>query len=256
MQTSKYFRFKEFPYFVVKDLKYDQDKWLYCNGKYSWDYTMLYLGKLSKPLWITKGINCYTEDHGLVSRLLPNAAVCDIKNLRLEDQIISFDEFKFLISSGNVEKLTLCYSHVMYENGQVVGIDEILQLLPNVKQIRWLLDPETAATFTSETTQKLINNLSPSKLQSFCIMNIPESFDFNLFAEFMIENPSIDYFLDFDILISNKYSAILQAYVDYIIQVSSTKYFPLHIRFPRQTEKSITCLRNLYKFYNQEDMEY
>uniref|UniRef100_A0A914YV94 Uncharacterized protein n=1 Tax=Panagrolaimus superbus TaxID=310955 RepID=A0A914YV94_9BILA len=122
---------------VVKELKYDHNKWLYCKGKYSWNYTRLDLDTLSKPLWITKGLNCYTEDEGLVSRLLSKAVVCDVKNLRLEDQIITWNELKLLISSGNIENLTFCYSHVEYENNKIVGIDEILQLLPNVKQIRW-----------------------------------------------------------------------------------------------------------------------
>uniref|UniRef100_A0A914YUL4 Uncharacterized protein n=1 Tax=Panagrolaimus superbus TaxID=310955 RepID=A0A914YUL4_9BILA len=256
MQTTKYFCFKEFPYMVVKELKYDHNKWLYCKGKYSWNYTRLDLETLSKPLWITKGLNCYTEDEGLVSRLLSKAVVCDVKNLRLEDQIITWNELKLLISSGNIENLTFCYSHVEYENNKIVGIDEILQLLPNVKQIRWLLDPETASIFTSETTQKLINSLNPLTLQSFCIMNIPESFDFNYFAEFMNANPLIDCYLDFDVLISNEYSAILQTYVNNVIETASTKYYPLHIRFPRQTETSIKCLQNLYKLYNQGDMKH
>uniref|UniRef100_A0A914PC13 F-box domain-containing protein n=1 Tax=Panagrolaimus davidi TaxID=227884 RepID=A0A914PC13_9BILA len=255
MQVSKYFCFKEFPYFVVKDLKYEKTKWIYCKPKYNFNYQILDLSNLKKPLWITNGINCYTENVSLVSSLLSKVIVCDILNLRLEDQIISLNEFKFLISSGNVKTFTFCYSHVEYESGKIVPIDEIMKLLPNVTGFRWLLDSSMMSKFTSETVQNLIKFINPSILKTFCLMNIQETFDFKLFATFMDKNFSVDYELDFDILISHEYSNILQKYVNKKIETSAKKYFLLKMCFPRQSEKSIKFLKNIYKFYNQKRNE-
>uniref|UniRef100_A0AC35GRT2 Uncharacterized protein n=1 Tax=Panagrolaimus sp. PS1159 TaxID=55785 RepID=A0AC35GRT2_9BILA len=250
MQISKYFCFKEFPYMVVKDLKYERTKWIYCKPKYNFDYEVLDLSNLKKPLWITKGINCYTEDVSLVSSLLSKVIACDITNLRLEDQIITLNEFKFLISSGNVKTFTFCYSHVEYENGEIVPIDKIMKLIPNVTGFRWLLDTCMMSTFTSETVHSLIKVFNPSILKTFCLMNIPDTFDFNLFATFMDKNPFIDYELDFDILLPREYSKMLQKYVDKKIATSLKKPFLLKILFPRQSEKSVKQLKSLYHFYS------
>uniref|UniRef100_A0A914QV88 Uncharacterized protein n=1 Tax=Panagrolaimus davidi TaxID=227884 RepID=A0A914QV88_9BILA len=133
MQISKYFCFKDFPYMVVKDLKYENTKWFYCEPYYE----VLDLSNLKKPLWITKGINCYTEDVSLVSSLLSKVIVCDITKLGLDDQIITLNEFKLLISSGNVKTFSFFHSHVEYENGEIVPIDEIMKLIPNVTEFRW-----------------------------------------------------------------------------------------------------------------------
>uniref|UniRef100_A0AC35FPV1 Uncharacterized protein n=1 Tax=Panagrolaimus sp. PS1159 TaxID=55785 RepID=A0AC35FPV1_9BILA len=235
MQISKYFSFKEFPYMVVKDL---------------FDYKVLDLSNVNKPLWITKGIYCYTKHVSLVSSLLSKVIVCDITNLRLANQIITLNEFKLLISSGNVKTFSFCYSHVEYENGETVPICEIMKLIPYVTEFRWYLNTTVMSTFNSETVQNLIKVINPVILKTFRLMDIPETYDFNLFATFMDKNPLIDYYLDFHREIAREYSNMLQKFVDKKITTSSKKPFLLKIRFPHQSEESVKHLKSLYNFYS------
>uniref|UniRef100_A0AC35F6R6 Uncharacterized protein n=1 Tax=Panagrolaimus sp. PS1159 TaxID=55785 RepID=A0AC35F6R6_9BILA len=250
MQISKYFCFKEFPYMVVKDLQNVRKKWVYSTPKYNFQSEVLDLSNVKKPLWITKGIICYTKDVSLVSSFLSKVIVCDITNLRLADQIITFNEFKLLISSGNVKNFDFFYSHVEYENGEIVPIDEIMKLISNVTGFRWLLDTSMMSNFTSETVQDLIKVINPFILKKFCLESIPETFDFNLFATFMDKNPLIDYELDFDVLVPREYSNMLQNFVDKKIATSSKKPFLLKILFPRQSEESVKHLESLYNIYS------
>uniref|UniRef100_A0A914PFF2 Uncharacterized protein n=1 Tax=Panagrolaimus davidi TaxID=227884 RepID=A0A914PFF2_9BILA len=106
------------------------------------------------------------------------------------------------------------------------------------------------STFTSETVQNLIKVINPLILKTFWLMNIPETFDFNLFAKFMDKNPQIDYELDFNRLIPREYSNILQKFVDKKIATSSKKPFLFKIIFPRQSEESVKHLKSLYNFYS------
>uniref|UniRef100_A0A914PDD4 Uncharacterized protein n=1 Tax=Panagrolaimus davidi TaxID=227884 RepID=A0A914PDD4_9BILA len=235
---------------VVKDLQYEETKWIYCKPKDDFDYEVLELSNVKKPLWITKEINCYTEDVSLVSSILSKVIVCDITYLRLVNQIITLNEFKLLISSGNIKTFKFCLSHVEYENGEIVPIDEIMKLIPNVTVFRWYLDKTMMSTFTSETIQNLIKAINPLILKTFCLMNIPETFDFNLFATFMDKNPLIDYELRFNIRIAREYSNMLQKFVDKKIATSTKKPFLLKIEFLRQSKESVKHLESLYNFYS------
>uniref|UniRef100_A0A914Q8M8 Uncharacterized protein n=1 Tax=Panagrolaimus davidi TaxID=227884 RepID=A0A914Q8M8_9BILA len=250
MQISKYFCFKEFSYMVVKDLKYMGTKWIYCKPKYNFKSEVLDLSNLKIPFVIHNGLNCDTEDVSLVSSFLSKVIVCDITKLRLVNQIITLNEFKLLISSGNVKRFSFFHSHVEYENGEIVPIDEIMKFIRNVTEFRWYLDTSMMSTFNSESVQNLIKVINHFILKTFCLMNIPETFDFNLFATFMDKNPQIYYYLNFDILVPRKYSNMLQKFVDKKIATSSKKPFLLKIDFPRQNEESVKQLESLYNFYS------
>uniref|UniRef100_A0A914Q5F1 Uncharacterized protein n=1 Tax=Panagrolaimus davidi TaxID=227884 RepID=A0A914Q5F1_9BILA len=203
MQVSKYFCFKEFPYMVVDSLYYDHDITLLRCGD------VLYDGKfesLVKPLWITESIKLDNpNDSKLASKILSKIAVCDVKNLCLENQILDVGELKFYANCGSLESFVFRDSNVKYENGTVVPIEEILKLLPKLKVFDWLLHGELASTFTSETTKSITELFDTSILESFCLMNIPGTFDFKLFAKFMDANPKIDFFLHFARPISAEY---------------------------------------------------
>uniref|UniRef100_A0AC35GLV6 Uncharacterized protein n=1 Tax=Panagrolaimus sp. PS1159 TaxID=55785 RepID=A0AC35GLV6_9BILA len=110
------------------------------------------------------------------------------------------------------------------------------------------------STFTSETAQNLLKVMNPFILKTFRLMNIPETFDFNLFATFMDKNPLIYYYLAFDILVSREYSNMLQKFVDKKIATSSKKLFLLRIRFRHQSEESVEHLKSLYNSYCQNGM--
>uniref|UniRef100_A0AC34GTE7 F-box domain-containing protein n=1 Tax=Panagrolaimus sp. ES5 TaxID=591445 RepID=A0AC34GTE7_9BILA len=245
MQTSKYFRFKEFPYFVVKDLVYDDDTWKFCQNNGT--YQEIDLESLAKPLWITGRIySDATESPKLISYLLTKTVVCDIINLDLCDQILTMDEYKMLNSSNKIERLSIYDSHIEYDDGNIVSFDKIIKLFPKLKSIRLYFNDKMASTLTRDMTKKLINLLNPEILKTFEMHKIPESFDFKLFAYFMKANPSIDFWLDFGDEISDEYAKMLQDYIDELIETSSYKNHKIFINFSGQKFESFCLLLDQY----------
>uniref|UniRef100_A0AC35GK09 Uncharacterized protein n=1 Tax=Panagrolaimus sp. PS1159 TaxID=55785 RepID=A0AC35GK09_9BILA len=112
--------------------------------------------------------------------------------------------------------------------------------------VKWDLNDELASTFTSETTKAIIDFFDPSILESFCSMNIPETFDFKLFAGFMDANPGIDFFLQFARPLSAEYTKMLQDYVDDFIESGSCNLRKIMIIFPNQTEESREMLEEFF----------
>uniref|UniRef100_A0AC34GTK8 Uncharacterized protein n=1 Tax=Panagrolaimus sp. ES5 TaxID=591445 RepID=A0AC34GTK8_9BILA len=242
MQASKYFCFKEFPYFVVKELIYFAYSWKFRQGKGG--FQILDLESLSKPLWITSSFDSGTfKDEKLVSNILSKIAVCDIKNLSLFDQIITWNEFQKLSSSGIIESIDFSGSDVKYDHGNIVPLDEIIKLLP---KLEYIYCDNSLSTITIQSTQKFIDLLNPSTLKSIIMRDIPESFDFNLFAKFIDANPSIDFWLDFGDEISDEYAKILQDYVGELIRTSSYKTRRIFIRFPHISDENAQLLESHY----------
>uniref|UniRef100_A0AC34GTM1 FTH domain-containing protein n=1 Tax=Panagrolaimus sp. ES5 TaxID=591445 RepID=A0AC34GTM1_9BILA len=233
MQASKYFLFKEFPYFGVKSLIYYGDSWKFFQEKGG--SQILDLESLTKPLWITGSINFNTiKDEKLVSDFLSKTDVCDIKSLTTYKQIITWDQFKKLSSSGTIKSINFSESDIMYADGGIVPMDEIIKLLP---KLEYIFCDNLLSTVTIESTLKFIDLLDPTTLKSIIMFEIPDSFDFKLFSAFMDANPSIDFWLDFDAGISDEYAEILQDYVDQLIQTSSYKIRRIRIRFPQISDE-------------------
>uniref|UniRef100_A0AC35GSD3 DUF38 domain-containing protein n=1 Tax=Panagrolaimus sp. PS1159 TaxID=55785 RepID=A0AC35GSD3_9BILA len=187
MKSSKrHFSFKEFPFFEVHFLKIDKTTWKYYDRK-SDEIKDLDLNSLSKPLlWISNGIECCTEQRNpFIGKLLSKTFICDIRYFRVVGRNITLSQLKFINSKNNIENFTLYNSHVHCYFGTIVSIDRVLKFLPNVKTFLWFFTREMIPTINSKTTKKLIEALNPTKLQSFSLMNIPETFDFKLFKKFM-----------------------------------------------------------------------
>uniref|UniRef100_A0AC34GV03 Uncharacterized protein n=1 Tax=Panagrolaimus sp. ES5 TaxID=591445 RepID=A0AC34GV03_9BILA len=223
MQTSKYFRFKEFPYSVARDIGYADydDTWYFRqnNGTYE-DIEIL-----TKPLWITGSIYSVDaeEDPKAISDLLSKCAVCDIKKLNLCNQILTVGEFRMLVSSDNIEKLYYHNSHIEYDDGSIVWFDEIIKVFPKLKKFGCTFNDKMASTFTPDMTKTMIDYVDTEILEVFIMINIPEAFDFKLFANFMEANPSIKFRLEWSHSVSDEYTQMLQDYVDELIETSSYK---------------------------------
>uniref|UniRef100_A0AC34GTV5 DUF38 domain-containing protein n=1 Tax=Panagrolaimus sp. ES5 TaxID=591445 RepID=A0AC34GTV5_9BILA len=244
MQPSKYFWFKEFPYFVVSDIEYGDDAWKFRQGKGG--FQILDLESLTKPLWITGKIDCMNDDPHLVSHLLSKIAVSDIKNLFLMDQIITWDKFQKLSSSGTITSIDFSESDIMYADGGIVPMDEIIKLLPKIEYILWAPSDASISTITSISTLKFIDLLNPTTLKSLTMFVIPESFDFKFIFKFIYANPTIDFWLDFGDEISDEYAKILQDYVDELIKTSSYKTQRIFIRFPQISDENAHLLESNY----------
>uniref|UniRef100_A0AC34FEB8 Uncharacterized protein n=1 Tax=Panagrolaimus sp. ES5 TaxID=591445 RepID=A0AC34FEB8_9BILA len=252
MKSSKlHFSFKEFPFFATHFLKTDKAKWIYFDQGTD-EIKALDLENLSKPLWITNGIDCSSrEKTTIVSNLLSKTFICDIKYFRIVGRVLSMKQLKTLNSKNSIEYFTLYNSHVECCEGRIVKMDEIIRCLPNVKTFLWLFSRTMVSMITPYATRKLIDSLNPSILTSFHLMNVPETFDFKLFAKFMKKHPWIEYYLEFD-NISLKFSKMLQSFVDKLVKkAAAKKYRPIRIRFPGQTFQSQVLLEDFYQSYSR-----
>uniref|UniRef100_A0AC35FY74 Uncharacterized protein n=1 Tax=Panagrolaimus sp. PS1159 TaxID=55785 RepID=A0AC35FY74_9BILA len=132
MKICKFFKHRNFPYFVVNKIENNGDRWEY----WSLDGEKHSLGineDLPNNLWIVKEIRLYREFN--FTALFEKIVVCDAKYLIFHDcsPTISYNQFKYLTASGNVEDLLLCGSVVRYEeNGEAVPFEAILECLPKI----------------------------------------------------------------------------------------------------------------------------
>uniref|UniRef100_A0AC34GEH5 Uncharacterized protein n=1 Tax=Panagrolaimus sp. ES5 TaxID=591445 RepID=A0AC34GEH5_9BILA len=137
MQTSKYFRFKEFPFSVARDVvyDYDDDGWYFCQNNDTYEDIEI----LTKPLWITESMVSLDAEKApkAISDLLLKVVACDIKKLHLCNQILTISEFKMLTSFDNIEKLYCNDSHIEYDDGSIASFDEIIKLFPKLKEFEW-----------------------------------------------------------------------------------------------------------------------
>uniref|UniRef100_A0AC34FCE7 Uncharacterized protein n=1 Tax=Panagrolaimus sp. ES5 TaxID=591445 RepID=A0AC34FCE7_9BILA len=131
MKTSKYFRYKDFPFCVTREICYGDDTWFFLQN----DGTYEDLKILTKPLWITGSIELINvENAEIISDLLSKAVVCDIKKLAC-DEILTLDQFNMLTSSKNFEKLYYYHSDIEHDVGSVISFDEIIKLSPKLKEL-------------------------------------------------------------------------------------------------------------------------
>uniref|UniRef100_A0AC35F5Y5 DUF38 domain-containing protein n=1 Tax=Panagrolaimus sp. PS1159 TaxID=55785 RepID=A0AC35F5Y5_9BILA len=229
MQCHKYFQHQEFPYFIIKSFEYDDDEWNFITLN---DEVHLYNGvegieKLTtKKLWITENIILLDN---IVSRLIPKIVVCDILWLKLYNQKMTYDEFKFLTASGNVEILELCNTDITHKNGDFVDVHTLLGCVPNIFEFFLrnkdspLIHSDSGKAFYKNNT----TNLMRVKLEKISFL------DFENFKKFMKQNPHISYSLDISAnnSLSSEEFQVLEDYVEEIIYSRETYFPPPYITF-------------------------
>uniref|UniRef100_A0AC35F6C9 Uncharacterized protein n=1 Tax=Panagrolaimus sp. PS1159 TaxID=55785 RepID=A0AC35F6C9_9BILA len=67
--------------------------------------------------------------------MLQKTVVCNIRQLNLNNQRITLDEFKQLTDGGKVEMCDIMQTIITNENGEIVSLDDICECIPNVKKL-------------------------------------------------------------------------------------------------------------------------
>uniref|UniRef100_A0A914Q3V5 DUF38 domain-containing protein n=1 Tax=Panagrolaimus davidi TaxID=227884 RepID=A0A914Q3V5_9BILA len=242
MQVSKYFWFKEFPFFVVKDIRYENDQWQYRGLKRPLQCEMcsnlfhpIDIEKITKKLWIVESFPI-RPDYNLFSTLVSKIAVCNITELVLYDDL-SLSELK-LLNVNEIKDAFFGGAIITQSNGDIVSVETILQLFPKAKNFCFDFYEAASFSFKPESTKNIIKALKKSRIQSFKLENIPETFDFEAFFEFMHQNPAKRYYLDFSTNISAQYSRELQAAVNNFIENHFEDYTTVLISFFDQDDDS------------------
>uniref|UniRef100_A0A914XWX1 Uncharacterized protein n=1 Tax=Panagrolaimus superbus TaxID=310955 RepID=A0A914XWX1_9BILA len=130
MIVCKYFQHKNgFPYLVVKSVKSCGNIWIYqtLDGH---RYSNQKIEDNSKKFWIIDEVELVFSEN-VASTLLLKTVVCNIRKLKLDNQIITFDQFKLLTDGGNVEICDLMETVITDNNGECVPLEDIFECLPN-----------------------------------------------------------------------------------------------------------------------------
>ena len=185
IRCCKYFWLKN-PIITLKD------SYCFCDGlndKY-WETRdfqpsqKFKIDNLNSKLWIHRNLTVWDDRNQLIlSSLIPRIYRCDLTSLQLFYQSLTFDEFKKLKSSESLKSLKFYKTIVKNDDGSIVPIEKLIQLLPKLQTFYYENDPGNVGlqTITSETAANLVALPHFPKIQSFIIQNIPESFDIEAF---------------------------------------------------------------------------
>uniref|UniRef100_A0AC35EX24 DUF38 domain-containing protein n=1 Tax=Panagrolaimus sp. PS1159 TaxID=55785 RepID=A0AC35EX24_9BILA len=248
MRVSKYFWIKEFPFTVIKDLKYENSKWKY--RPLEWPKSHFFdtrkfqpfdFDNIAKKLWITESLYLNNKEG---TNIASKVAVCDIVKLDLLRQKISLEEFK-LFNAHKIKNAFFCNIIIEDSNNEILSVESILNHLPKALNFNYYFGENE--TLASESTKNIIENLKKSEIQEFTLRGIPETFEFDVFLKFMHENPKKKYDLSFNNGISAEYIQKLQTAVDYFIENCLTEESSVIIEFEDQTDESYEKLCKTWK---------
>ena len=97
---------------------------------------------LNKKLWILICLSVWDEkNHFLASSIIPRIYRCDLIELGLSYQSLSFNEFLKFTSSGALATLFLKETTVKNDDGTIVSIEKLIELLPTLRIFEFYILP-------------------------------------------------------------------------------------------------------------------
>uniref|UniRef100_A0AC35GFY6 Uncharacterized protein n=1 Tax=Panagrolaimus sp. PS1159 TaxID=55785 RepID=A0AC35GFY6_9BILA len=185
VQCCKQFFVKN-PILIISVLNYhkeendDEGVW-----EFSYGGEIVNLEALGSKMWFINDISVVGEnpvvlDSKLISSfVIPKTYRSDAREVSISDQIMSFNEFKLLVSSVK-ESMYLRRVTVKHEDGSTVQVEKIIESCTNVKRINYECD-SNYASITSKTFKELVNIQHFHDLSVLCLKNVPETFDIDAF---------------------------------------------------------------------------
>uniref|UniRef100_A0A914PDB1 Uncharacterized protein n=1 Tax=Panagrolaimus davidi TaxID=227884 RepID=A0A914PDB1_9BILA len=241
VQSCKYFFLKN-PILIFYKLRYINGGWdVMAEAEHGWK--CIDIKNILIKCWITKGLYGFTGNNRIVSSLIPKLYKCDAKRLDLLNQIITFDELLFLAS--NAEEIDFDEVVVKYENGSVVPLEKVVEVLPKIKTIKYSCTP-TSPSVTGKTFKELMKIPHFMTLDYFRLSNVPEEFDLECFYIYMKNNVRTKVRLYFGIPLSDGYKIRLNSIVDEIIATRNHEYSVPWIGFDGMDAEKFDKLESVF----------
>uniref|UniRef100_A0AC34FGG4 Uncharacterized protein n=1 Tax=Panagrolaimus sp. ES5 TaxID=591445 RepID=A0AC34FGG4_9BILA len=201
IQTCKYF-FSKNAVFPVRKISISAEQWVADGEHFNPEQAF-------PRLWLydTFEVGYINANKTIVSSLIPKLFKCHVKIISIFCQSISWNDYKFLTSSGTFESLDFDWCSIKYPDGTDVTMDKLLENVQYLEKFE-----NFGALFQPDTTKKLIKILPGIKnLHSFKLYALDESFDFASFIDFIMNNKSIDIYIGFitELKFSDGYKQIL-----------------------------------------------
>uniref|UniRef100_A0A914YVP0 Uncharacterized protein n=1 Tax=Panagrolaimus superbus TaxID=310955 RepID=A0A914YVP0_9BILA len=251
MFVCKYFQHQEFPYLIVEGLRGEDDQWNYLpllDDTIAFVYEYIDLETTTKKLWITRGLDLTCNDNWAIT-LLPKIAVCDIRELNLCYQNITFEELKVLTASKTLTKLNLSNAFIKDENSENVPLEDILEAIPEIESVGIRINGNAFVTHQNaiEKVSTNLNNLNVWEIDD-------KDFKFEECFKFIQRKQEIQFsFQCDDSNFSDEIRQKLQLLTDNLFERWETRNPPPHISFQSQTAESKDKLEELWKLYHEKN---
>uniref|UniRef100_A0A914P9I6 Uncharacterized protein n=1 Tax=Panagrolaimus davidi TaxID=227884 RepID=A0A914P9I6_9BILA len=239
MKICKYFKHREFPFFVIKLIKHCFGEWTYITLD-NITITTNSLAEIPDNLWITERIIVSIEEIDFTA-FINKIIVSDAESIHFVSQTIPFNKFKHLCA--NVKNFNSISSYLKDDDGNDICLDEVLESLPNLEALYLNLHCPTI------TSLERVNRVVSPKLKVFRLDNFLENFNFGMFADFMLQHPDIKYTINSNQHLTAEYMLQLQIHVSRIISEWDCQFLPPKIDYFQQSHTSINALALLHQQY-------
>uniref|UniRef100_A0A914PJA5 Uncharacterized protein n=1 Tax=Panagrolaimus davidi TaxID=227884 RepID=A0A914PJA5_9BILA len=237
IQCCKIFFFKN-AILVIENLEY-YNGWRYCKGK---DCSKCPYGrhvmekldtdKLLCDIWLSEKlcVNTYGNLGRIASNFIPKISRYNVVNLQLFNELLYFDELKFL--SKGVKECSLHWNLVKYSNGEEVPLENIIRLFTNSKRV-FMNFSHQSKNAACRSYDDFIDACSTIKDVSFHL--IPNDFDVPKFYQHLKKSKNRCSFSIF----SGYYVSRLEEVIDEILQTSNFGFVPPVIDYVERDEQKL-----------------
>uniref|UniRef100_A0AC34FI99 DUF38 domain-containing protein n=1 Tax=Panagrolaimus sp. ES5 TaxID=591445 RepID=A0AC34FI99_9BILA len=213
IQTCKYF-FEKLPLLTVR---YAEDE-IICTNEIDecWNNfqkccVKTDITKVFSQIWLTEFVTFCYKDINLASKFCSKVFRCEIDEILLVKNM-TFEDFKFLAS--NAKKFDLYDFQIIRKNGNLVLLDSILEVVPNVEEFFITFNPDIFVV-TAFTLKKIANL---QNLKTLAFYYIPDIFNVDDLSSFILGHKDIHIYISFDSDISVEYGNQLDRLIDDIIK--------------------------------------
>uniref|UniRef100_A0A914PV50 Uncharacterized protein n=1 Tax=Panagrolaimus davidi TaxID=227884 RepID=A0A914PV50_9BILA len=191
MKTNKYFIREKCPFirFGVRVFLTQEYVLQYLSIRDVMNYR---IEKLPNNLGICGTLHIGNES--LLSQFISKCVTCDLKDLVFINKIekISYDDFKFLTSTGRLETLCLGQTIVTSNNGEIIPYESLLDHTPELRSLCLEYNQYL------QLSQKFIDKICASNLKVFGVYELPENFEREtLLAKIAKKKPNLQVYLYF-----------------------------------------------------------
>uniref|UniRef100_A0AC35FWY1 Uncharacterized protein n=1 Tax=Panagrolaimus sp. PS1159 TaxID=55785 RepID=A0AC35FWY1_9BILA len=136
------------------------------------------------------------QHENLVSQFISKCVTCDLKDLFCNNGMwkilkISYDDFKFLTSSGRLKRLRLGNTIVVSNNGEIIPYETLFDHTPALRYFCLEYNKDL------KMSQKFYEKICASNLEEFIVYELPENFEREAFLANMAKKPNLRVYLSF-----------------------------------------------------------
>uniref|UniRef100_A0A914Q0K9 Uncharacterized protein n=1 Tax=Panagrolaimus davidi TaxID=227884 RepID=A0A914Q0K9_9BILA len=201
IMSCKYF----FPKYsvLVKDLDVNFD------SKCKADKEEFNASKFIPKLWVYDSFDYRATYFSYPKLEISKISKFDLRNLILVKQNFTIYDYQKLTSSGSLKFIDLSFCKIENSDGTIVTVDKLLEGLPHLEEFEMV--DFNSLMFQSDTVKKMVQHLKGfKKMHQLNLLGIEESFDFPSFAEFLLNNKTLNIKILFYEPISDAYKEVIQ----------------------------------------------